>query len=235
MNLSTLRKELEPYKDSKKADQSKRFFKTGIGEYGENEVFLGITAPVLRRLSKAYMTISVDDNLELLKSKYHEERLLALFILVLKFQKSKTETERIQIYESYIKNFKYVNNWDFVDSSAHHIVGAYLIDKDRQILRQWANSDDLWTKRIAMMSTFYFIKQNEFNTSLDIAKILLFDKHDLIHKAVGWMLREIGNRSINTEEEFLKKYYKKMPRTMLRYATEKFPEEKRQAYLKGAI
>ena len=157
-------------------------------------------------------------------------------ILSKKFDKA-DKSERKKIYDFYLKNIGGVNNWDLVDGSASNIIGKYLFESkaSRQFLFDFARSENLWKRRIAMMSTFFYIKQNDFQDALRISEILLNDKHDLIHKAVGWMLREIGNRDLNVEEGFLRKYYKKMPRTMLRYAIEKFPETKRKAYLKGDI
>jgi 3-methyladenine DNA glycosylase AlkD len=170
----------------------------------------------------------------LLKSSYHEERLCALLILVTKYQRA-DEAEREAIYRLYLKNTRYINNWDLVDSSAHHIVGAHLEAEDKQILFDLAASRDLWKRRIAIMSTLYFIRQHEFQVTLDLAEILLNDKQDLIHKAVGWMLREVGNRDGKVERVFLKQHYRVMPRTMLRYAIEKFPSHERQRYLKSQI
>jgi 3-methyladenine DNA glycosylase AlkD len=170
----------------------------------------------------------------LLNSKIHEERLIAAFILVDQYKRGDEKKKKI-IFNFYLKNRKGINNWDLVDLSAPKIVGAYLIDREKDLLYKFANSKDLWEKRISIISTQAFIREHFFEDTLNISKILLNDKHDLIHKAVGWMLREVGNRDMETEEEFLKKFYKKMPRTMLRYAIEKFPEQKRINYLKGLI
>ncbi|MDK2789795.1 MAG: hypothetical protein PWP15_302 [Methanothermococcus sp.] len=230
MNLTDLKKEILELADEKNAEQYKRFFKTGKGEYGEKDKFLGVRVPNLRKIAKKYKNIDYDDILELLKSEFHEERLTALFILIHKFKK-----DRETVYNIYINNLKYVNNWDLVDTTAPHIVGAHLFDKDKSILYKLANSKILWERRVAILSTFYFIKKNEFKDTIEISKILLNDKEDLIHKAVGWMLREVGKRDINVLEDFLKMHYKNMPRTMLRYAIEKFPEEKRKKYLNGEI
>jgi 3-methyladenine DNA glycosylase AlkD len=230
MNLTDLKKEILELADEKNAEQYKRFFKTGKGEYGEKDKFLGVRVPNLRKIAKKYKNIDYDDILELLKSEFHEERLTALFILIHKFKK-----DRETVYNIYINNLKYVNNWDLVDTTAPHIVGAHLFDKDKSILYKLANSKILWERRVAILSTFYFIKKNEFKDTIEISKILLNDKEDLIHKAVGWMLREVGKRDINVLEDFLKMHYKNMPRTMLRYAIEKFPEEKRKKYLRGEI
>ena len=217
------------------AKHSLRFFKTGKGEYGYSDIFLGVRAPKIRLIAKKYIDISIVDMKILIQSKYHEERFLGLIILVNKYSKTKDKKTKNQLYKIYISSFKYINNWDLVDVTCPHVIGKHLIDKDRSVLYKWAKSDDLWTKRIAIVSTFSFIRQNDLEDTFKIAEILLQDKHDLIHKAVGWMLREAGKRDLEKEEIFLKKYYRDMPRTMLRYAIEKFPESKRQAYLKGTI
>jgi 3-methyladenine DNA glycosylase AlkD len=216
------------------ASHSQRFFKTAPGEYAEGDIFLGIRVPQLRQLAKEYKTIKVEEAKELLSSPFHEQRVLALLILNLIFSTANQEIQQ-QIYELYLSNTKFINNWDLVDCSAEHIVGKFLVNKDKEILYVLAKSSDLWQRRIAIIATFHFIKNNEFSETLKIAELLLLDKHDLIHKAVGWMLREVGKRNLETEEDFLKKHYKNMPRTMLRYAIEKFPENHRQSYLKGSI
>ncbi len=216
------------------AEHSQRFFKTGNGQYGAGDKFLGIRVPALRRLVKKYKEISIDETFQLLKSQFHEERLLSLLILVDIFKKAKKEDKKF-VYTRYVDNTRYINNWDLVDCSAEHIVGAYLWRVDKRPIYNLASSKSLWERRISIMSTFHYIKHNEFIETLKISKILLYDEEDLIHKAVGWMLREIGKRNIEVEEEFLKKYYNEMPRTMLRYAIERFPEEKRKNYLKGEI
>jgi 3-methyladenine DNA glycosylase AlkD len=217
-----------------KAKNLQRFFKTGPGQYGEGDIFHGITVPVLRQLVKEYEGIELTEVVKLLKSGMHEERLLALLMFVRAFTKS-DDARKKKIYGLYLKNTRYINNWDLVDLSAPQIVGAYLTDKSREPLYVFARSRDLWQRRIAVLSTFTFIRFNDFNDSLEISKILLDDKHDLIHKAVGWMLREIGKRDLVVEEQFLLRHYKKMPRTMLRYAIERFPEGKRKKYLQGKI
>ena len=223
--------ELKELGDPGRAQHSQRFFKTGPGEYGAGDVFLGIRVPKLRTVAKKYKETSREDALELLRSKYHEARLTALFLLVNLYNRADAPG-RMQLYTDYLDNVSFINNWDLVDSSALQIVGHYLFDKDRSSLRTLAQSNDLWERRISIIATYYFIRQYEFQDTLDISKILLHDTEDLIHKAVGWMLREVGNRSQGTEEEFLLKYYQSMPRTMLRYAIERFPESKRQKYLK---
>ena len=232
MSLKKLKFDLLKYSDKKKAKIVQRFFKTGPGEYAQGDIFLGITVPMLRILSKRYQSLAFNETLQLLKSRIHEERLLSLLILILKYRKGDLP-EKERIYKAYLNHSKYVNNWDLVDVSAKHIIGAFLKDKDRAPLYKLARSDSLWGRRIAILSTFHFIENNDFEDTLKIAEILISDPHDLIHKAVVWMLREVGKRDRDSEERFLKKYYTAMPRTMLRYAVERFPESKRQAYLKG--
>lgn len=236
MSIKNIKLELKKSSDPKNAEKCLRFFKTGKGEYGEGDKFIGVIVPEQRKIAKKYIDTPLKDLQELLNSEIHEYRQISLMILVYKFQNKKTtEEEKEKIYKLYLKNTKNINNWDLVDISAHHIVGKYLLDKDREILYKLAKSKNLWEKRIAIISTFAFIRTNEFEDTLKISEMLLNDNHDLMHKAVGWMLREVGNRNLKTEEDFLRKYYKKMPRTMLRYAIEKFEETKRQKYLKGDI
>ncbi len=209
------------------------FFKTGKGQYGEGDVFVGLTVPSCREIAKEFVDMDFGKVRKLLDDKVHEKRLIGLLILVEKYKKCKSEEERKEIYEFYMDNLDGVNNWDLVDLSADKIVGNWLIDKDKKVLYDLARSKNLWERRVAILSSFWFIKNNEFLDSLKISKILLYDEHDLIHKAVGWMLREIGRRDGKVLRNFLKKHYKNMPRTMLRYAIERFPEEERQSYLKG--
>lgn len=230
MGLSELRNELKNETDEKQAAVLQRFFKTGRGEYGEGDLFYGIKVPVQRRIARKYIDISLEDIQELLNSPIHEERLVSLFILVEKYTKADDKTREL-IFKFYLKNSKNINNWDLVDLSAPKIVGAYLLMRDKGILFKLAGSSNIWEKRIAILSTYTFIRNLHFETTLQIAEILLNDKHDLIHKSVGWMLREVGNKKLQIEEDFLKRFYKQMPRTMLRYAIEKFPEVKRKAYL----
>jgi 3-methyladenine DNA glycosylase AlkD len=234
MSLSKLKSELKASANKEQAKILQRFFKTGPGGYGEGDIFFGIKIPVLRSIAKQHLDITLNELQDLIVSPVHEERMAALMILVLSFPKSAPE-KREKIYKFYIKNAKNINNWDLVDLSAPQIVGGFLIDKDKQVLEKLAISKNLWKKRIAMLASFQFIKIEQYDTALVIADILLNDENDLIHKAVGWMLREIGKRDLKTEEDFLKSRYKKMPRTMLRYAIEKFPETKRKAYLLGKI
>jgi 3-methyladenine DNA glycosylase AlkD len=227
-------KELKKRASGEKAKNLIRFFKTGKGDYGEGDKFIGLTNPQVREVVKRYVNISVNELDPLIKSEIHEFRLTALLILVSQYKKG-DKSKKKKIFDFYLENIKSVNNWDLVDLTAPHIIGAYLFDKNRDLLYDFAKTDNLWLKRIAIISTFYFIRKNEFRDTLSISEILLNDKRDLINKAVGWMLREIGKRDLKTEENFLIKRYKYMPRTMLRYAIEKFPEDKRQKYLKGEI
>ncbi len=232
MVIRDIRKKLQQLESEERAKVLQRFFKTGPGEYSEGDVFIGVRVPDLRKLVKEYQDITIKEVMQLLKSSIHEERLFALLILVSKYSKG-NETVKKKIYELYLQNTKFINSWDLVDGSAQHIVGAFLMDKSKEPIYRLAKSNSLWERRIAILSTFHFIKHDNYSETLKISKILLTDEQDLIHKAVGWMLREIGKRHISTEEIFLKKYYKRMPRTMLRYAIEKFPESKRKKYLRG--
>ena len=231
--LEKLLQEIEKLANPTKAKNHYRFFKTGKGEYGEGDKFYGLTVPEQRTLSKKYKNLSLEELQKLIKSPWHEHRSLALMILTLQYPKADEERKKI-ISDFYLKNAKRINNWDLVDISAPKIPGEYLFDKDKAILYKFAKSDNLWERRIAMMSTYGFIKKNKYKDALTIAEILLNDEHDLIHKAVGWMLREIGKRDQVLEEKFLLKYYKIMPRTMLRYAIEKFEEKKRRWYLESS-
>jgi 3-methyladenine DNA glycosylase AlkD len=234
MGLSELKTALKANANNEQAKILQRFFKTGPGGYGEGDIFLGIKIPVLRSIAKQHLDLTLIELQDLIVSPVHEERMSALMILVTNFPKS-TQEKREKIYKFYLKNAKNINNWDLVDLSAPQIVGGFLIDKDKQVLEKLAVSKNLWEKRIAMLASFQFIKIKQFDTALTIADILINDENDLIHKAVGWMLREIGKRDLKIEEDFLKNRYKNMPRTMLRYAIEKFPETKRKAYLLGNI
>ena len=234
-DLDNLRIDLRSYLKPGRAKILLRF-KTGPGEYGEGDEFLGLVTEETRSVAKKYSTISLDYLSELLSSKIHEERTVAVMILCQRFKKGDLK-EKEKIYNFYFENIAGINNWDLVDSSAPETVGGYLSlsNGSRKILYKLAKSDNLWKRRIGIMACFYFIREKDFTDSLKIAEILINDKEDLIQKAVGWMLREIGNRDIKTEEKFLQKYCQKMSRTMLRYAIEKFPEDKRQKYLKGMI
>lgn len=232
--LNKLKKELEKIADANHAKVFQKFFKTGKGEYGEGDTFLGIKNPIQKQIAKSFNELDLNSIQELLNSQIHEHRSISLVILLNQYKKA-DEKQKQNIFEFYIKNAKKINNWDLVDSSAPHILGDYLLNKDKDILYQLTKSENLWEKRIAIISTYTFIKNNEFADTLKISEMLLSDSHDLIHKAVGWMLREIGKRNQKIEEEFLKKYYKQMPRTMLRYAIEKFPEDLRKKYLIGGV
>jgi 3-methyladenine DNA glycosylase AlkD len=235
--LSNLRKEIDEAKNPEQAKNLQRFFKTGKGQYGEGDVFFGIKVPVQRKIVKKYWKyISLKDIQELLNSKFHEERMIGLLILVEAYKKSKKDKmKQREIFEFYLKNTSRINNWDLVDLSAPNIVGDFCSIEGTEILKFLAKSENLWERRIAILSTAAFIKKRIFGETLAIADMLLKDEHDLIHKAVGWMLREVGKKNQEVLEIFLKDRYKEMPRTMLRYSIEKFPEEKRKAYLKGEI
>lgn len=227
--MHSLEKELLSEKNEAKAKVYAGFFKTGKGQYGEGDIFLGITVPKQRAIAKKYLSLNFKDLEYFLKSPIHEYRFTALVILTEQFTKAK---EKKEIFDFYIKQRKQINNWDLIDCTTPNIVGAYLFDKDKSLLYKFAQSPSMWERRIAILATFYFIKQRHYKETLDIAEILLQDKQDLIHKAVGWMLREVGKKDQTTEEQFLQKHYKVMPRTMLRYAIERFPEEKRRMYLR---
>lgn len=234
MDAGNIKSRLEALADPEKATRAQRFFKTGPGEYGEGDHFHGIRVPELRRLAREFRDLSLTETIKLLKSPIHEERLLALLILVCQYQKG-DEKSRSHIFDAYLCNTRHINKWDLVDLSAEHIIGAYLFNRERDLLDHLARSDSLWERRIAVMATFYFIKKGEFEETLKIARLLLQDKEDLSHKAVGWMLREIVKRELKVEEAFLRQHYRTMPRTMLRYAIERLPETKRQRYLRGKI
>ena len=234
MRVKTIHNDLMLLANKEIAKHSQRFFKTGKGEYGESDIFLGIRVPVLRKLVNKYRGISLEEVSKLLHSKFHEERLLAVLMLVQLF-KTGGDEEQKQICCLYLENTKFINNWDLVDISAGNIVGAYLYEKDREPLFRLVKSQNLWERRISIISTFHFIRNYDFDDTLKIAEILLNDKEDLIHKAVGWMLREVGKRELEIEEEFLQEHYQEMPRTMLRYAIERITEARRKMYLKGQI
>ncbi len=232
--MSQIKKELKQIGNPEKARILSRFFKTGKGEYGEGDIFLGIPVPEQRKVAKRHIDISFTDLQELLSSKVHEYRLTGILILVLKYEKTDS-SGKDKIYNFYLNNTKNINNWDLVDLSAPKIIGDYLINKNKSILLELAKSDNLWERRIAILSTFRFIRNNDFEDAISISEALLNDEHDLIHKAVGWMLREIGKRDQEREEEFLRKYYGQMPRIMLRYAIEKFSKNKRKNYLSKKV
>jgi 3-methyladenine DNA glycosylase AlkD len=234
MTAKDIQIKLRGLEDRQKGRFLQKFFKTGRGEYGEGDLFLGIRVPEVRKLAKRCQGLPLPEALELLKSSFHEERLLALLILAGAYPRADEPAKRA-IYEIYLENVKSINNWDLVDISAPSIVGAHLFAKSKQPLYQLAKSKNLWKRRIAVMATFYFIRHNRFSATLKISRMLLSDGEDLIHKAVGWMLREVGKRDPQAEEDFLRMHYQRMPRTMLRYAIERFPEAKRRMFLEGKI
>ncbi|MDD2758023.1 MAG: DNA alkylation repair protein [Patescibacteria group bacterium] len=232
MPMMAIQKEMKQLANAKKAKLLAGFFKTGRGQYGEGDIFLGVMVPQTRSVAKKYYrSLSLNDVQKLINNPHHELRLLGLIILNLQYTKGSQE-QRNAIHKFYLKNTKKINNWDLVDLSAPNIVGAWLLNRDRKILYKLARSKNLWERRIAMIATAAFIRAEKFDDTLKIADILLTDTHDLIHKAVGWMLREVGKKNVSVLIKYLKPRYKKMPRTMLRYAIEKFPENKRQRYLK---
>jgi 3-methyladenine DNA glycosylase AlkD len=232
MRATDIKAKLIAVANREKALELQRFFKTGEGEYAEGDLFLGITVPEQRKIVKTCLDTPLSEIELLLNEKLHECRLTALLILVGIYQKTKSEEQKQQIVELYLRNTQNVNNWDLVDSSAHFILGPHLAKRDRSILYKLADSELLWEQRIAIIATFHFIRNEDFADTLLISEKLLRHKHDLMHKAVGWMLREVGNRNKAILVEFLMEYSTEMPRTMLRYAIEKFEEEERQYFLK---
>jgi len=232
--LNELRKNIRTLASPEISRTMQWFFKTDKGEYGEGDVFVGLKVPIQRKLARGFKDLALADLKILLKSPVHEERLISLFILVDKYEKG-DDREKEAIFTFYLKNRKGINNWDLVDLSAPKIIGKHLLKKDKSLLFKFVLSKNLWERRIAVLSTYEFIRNNNFAVTLQISEILLHDKHDLIHKAVGWMLREVGKKDLQVEENFLKINYKIMPRTMLRYAIEKFPETKRKKYLQDKI
>ena len=230
-------KALKEIADPEKSEHSGRFFKTGAGEYGEGDQFLGIRVPKLREIAKNHRDLFLNEVAKLLQSPLHEVRLTAIYLLVYKYQKAKQFEKRQEIYEFYMNHLEGVNNWDLVDSSAKYIAGHFLYeyDQDRSILYKLSDSEDLWERRIAIMTTFYFVDQGDFDLTLQLAEKYLDAPEDLIHKATGWMLREIGKQDEDLLRNFLDKHYQDMPRTMLRYAIEKLDEPVRQMYLKAEV
>jgi 3-methyladenine DNA glycosylase AlkD len=228
----TVSSELRACSDPAKARILSRFFKTGPGDYGEGDRFLGVVVPAIRKVVKAHRNMEEKEVLKLLRSAYHEERLAALLILVEQY-KDGDESRRRTIYSLYLANTRYINSWDLVDLTAQHIVGAHLFGKRSSVLAKLSLSKCLWERRIAILSTYYFIRQGNSAETLRIAELLLHDSHDLIHKAVGWMLREVGKRcSMEIECRFLEAHAAEMPRTTLRYAIERFPENLKSRYMK---
>lgn len=233
--IESVKKDLQKFADPVKAKFVSGYFKTRKGEYGAGDIFLGIKVPDQRKVAIKYaLKTSLSELQKLISSKIHEHRFTALEMLVYKFTKGDTKQQN-HIYTFYLKNRKYVNNWDLVDTSAPYIVGGHLLTRSKEILYKLARSKNIWERRIAIVTTQHFIRNNQYKETLKIAEILLHDTHDLIHKATGWMLREVGNRDMATEERFLKKHYTKMPRTMLRYAIEKFPPAKKNFYMKKNV
>ncbi len=229
-HLQHLKTDLRNIANPEKAKILARFFKTGKGHYGEGDIFLGIMVPAQRRMAKKYASLSLKDIKILLASKVHEHRLIALFILVGQYQKSEEQVKN-KIVDFYLVHAGRINNWDLVDLSSPHILGDHYFEKNTTMLYRLAESNNLWKRRIAIMATFTFIKKSRFKEALDISEMLVHDNHDLIHKAVGWMLREIGKRDLKREEEFLKKHAHEMPRTMLRYSIERFDQKKRNYWM----
>ncbi len=234
MKVRNIEQRLRSLGSQQKAAVLRSFFKTGPGQYGEGDIFLGIPVPQLRKLARECTDTTLAESVKLLESPVHEQRLLALLLMVQSFSGGDDHLQK-KIFNIYLKQRRYVNNWDLVDLSAPQIVGNYLQDKPRDILYRMAKSESLWERRISIISTLHFIRQNRFLDTLKLSRILLQDEHDLIHKAVGWMLREVGKRNVRAEKQFLGIYYKKMPRTMLRYAIERFPKTTRMRYLKGRV
>lgn len=230
--LTSLRQQLQAMGNPERAAGSSRFFKTGPGEYGEGDKFLGLTVPQIRSLVPTTDPLSEPDLLCLLRSEWHEERLLALFILVRRFGKMKRdEAGQKHLVELYLGNTRWINNWDLVDTSAPHILGVWLLHRDRRILKRLAASSSLWEQRIAVLATQTFIREGDFSDTLQLCETFLGHRHDLMHKACGWMLREIGKRELSVLRNFLGAHAPRLPRTMLRYAIEKFSEKERRHYL----
>jgi 3-methyladenine DNA glycosylase AlkD len=232
--IAAAQRELESLGESSQVTILQRFFKDRPGEYGAGDRFRGIRVPVLRRLAKKYQDLSLDEACRLLQSAFHEDRLLALLILIRRYDRGE-QVARDKIHRLYLENTRFVNNWDLVDASAPYLVGHYLEGRSKDLLTRLAASGNLWERRMAIIATLHFIKRNNFDEILRIARLLLRDPEDLIHKAVGWMLREVEKRDTPVVEAFLQQHYRNMPRTMLRYAIERLPEARRQAYLKGMV
>lgn len=233
--VAEMQAELRQLANDEIAEHSQRFFKTGVGEYGYGDKFLGIRVPEIRKIARKFLDLKYSEITLLLESEFHEERLAALVVLTLKADRAKLKSEQKSIFDFYIRQFEHVNNWDLVDISCPRIVGRYLMDHDKSCLYQWATSDHLWTRRIAIITTLWFVRNGRLDDAFKLSELLLDDAHDLIHKAVGWVLRECGKKDEKRLEAFLKLHYKVMPRTMLRYALEKFPAARRKQYLNGEI
>ena len=234
MLIAAIQRELESLGDAAQAAILQRFFKTQPGQYGAGDRFRGIRVPILRGLAKKYQDLSVAEAGRLLQSTFHEDRLLALLILMRHYNRG-DQVVRDNIHRLYLEHSRLVNSWDLVDVSAPHLLGHYLEGRPKDPLTRLAASGNLWERRMAIIATLHFIKQNDFDETLRIARLLLGDPEDLLHKAVGWMLREVQKRQNTVAEAFLQAHYRNMPRTMLRYAIERMPEARRQAYLKGTV
>ena len=234
MLTAEIQRDLAGLEDDRQAAILQRFFKTGAGEYGEGDRFRGIRVPVLRKVARKYRHLPLAEAGGLLQSVFHEDRLLALLILIQRYYPGDAAL-RGEIHRLYLEHRSFINNWDLVDASAPHLLGHYLKDRPKGLLTRLAGSRVVWERRMAVLATFPFIKLGDFDETRRIARILLNDPEDLIHKAVGWMLREVGKRNVAVAEAFLQAHYRQMPRTMLRYAIERFPEARRQAYLKGEV
>lgn len=246
--LDQLIKTIRSKADPEKAVHLQRFFKTGPGQYAAGDRFHGLTVPVSRKIASEFASLPLSDLQQLIQSPFHEERLIALHILTLQFEaagRRHDETIRQQLVDFYLNHTEFINNWDLVDLSAYKILGKYLLDakpkiiqgvpysNPRKILYTLVKSKNLWERRIAIITTYTFIKNDDFDDTLKLSEKLLTDQHDLMHKAVGWMLRELGKRSLKTLDKFLLEHYQKMPRTALRYAIERHPENVRQQYLRN--
>jgi 3-methyladenine DNA glycosylase AlkD len=234
MTSQKIQKYLRQFASKEKARVLQGFFKTGPGQYGEGDKFLGVVVPDIRRTVKEFGDAPLPEVLKLLRSSFHEERLLALLLMVQKFEKGDDDTRK-RIYTLYLKNTKFINNWDLVDLSAPKIVGPWLDRSSRSLLYRFVRSKNLWERRIAILATFPYIRKGDFVDALALSETLLSDDHDLMHKAVGWMLREVGKKDVAALEGFLRKHHGHMPRTALRYAIERFPEAKRKKYLRNEI
>lgn len=235
-DISKVKTALNSCADSRKAELLPQFFQAYPGGYGEGDRFAGVSVPDQRRVARSYYrTISLGDLQSLIEDPFHECRLTALFMLILKYEKAKRDAEKNSLVDFYLANLDYVNNWDLVDSSAYKILGPHLAEKDKDLLFHLATSGQLWKQRVAIITTLYFIRNGDYSTTLELAELLMNHDHDLIHKAVGWMLREVGNRDFDREYNFLLFHYRDMPRTMLRYAIEKFNPSLRKRFLKGEL
>jgi 3-methyladenine DNA glycosylase AlkD len=232
MTAKAIQKQLESLSSPEKKAVLQRFFKTGKGQYGEGDIFMGVTVPQIRQTAQANRNLPFSEVEKALKSPLHELRMCALLILVDLFQKTKPEAQK-PIVDFYLSNTQYINNWDLVDLSCYKILGKYLMDKPRAILYRLAKSENMWEQRISIVSTWLFIRTGEFADTLAISELLLDHPHDLMHKAVGWMLRETAKRDEKLVLDFIQKHYSRMPRTALRYAIERLPEDKRKSVLKG--